>query len=48
MSASANPILTHHALLVAWGQFAHSIGLVQELAAVGFVSGYVSDPDKRE
>lgn len=34
MSASANPILTHHALLVAWGQFAHSIGLIQELAAV--------------
>lgn len=34
MSPSERPTLTHHAMLVAWGQFAHSIGLIQKLEAV--------------
>lgn len=34
MSHSENNELTHHAMLVAWGQFAQSIGLIQAVEAV--------------
>ncbi len=34
MSPSETPTLTHHAMLVAWGQFAQCIGLIQKLEAV--------------
>jgi hypothetical protein len=34
MSHSENNALTHHAMLVAWGQFAQSIGLIQAVEAV--------------
>ena len=26
--------LTHHAMLIAWGEFAHSVGLIQEIESV--------------
>lgn len=31
MSHSANDELTHHAMLVVWGQYAQSVGLIQEV-----------------
>jgi hypothetical protein len=34
MSHSENDELTHHAMLVAWGQFAQSIGLIDAVEAV--------------
>ena len=34
MSSSETPTLTHHAMLVAWGQFAHTLGLIPQLEAV--------------
>jgi len=34
MSQTEEATLTHHAMLVAWGQFAHCIGLVKAIEAV--------------
>ncbi|MSP14736.1 MAG: hypothetical protein EXR62_17480 [Chloroflexi bacterium] len=34
MSENEETTLTHHAMLVAWGQYAHGIGLVEGLAAI--------------
>ena len=34
MSENAETTLTHHAMLVAWGQYAHGIGLVSALETV--------------
>lgn len=34
MSSSETPTLTHHAMLVVWGQFAQCIGLIPKLEAV--------------
>jgi hypothetical protein len=34
MSHSENDELTHHAMLVAWGEYAQSIGLIQEIESV--------------
>ena len=34
MSIIEEPTLTHHAMLVAWGQYAHCIGLIKGLEAV--------------
>ena len=34
MSENDVPQLTHHALLIAWGQFAQCIGLTEQLSAV--------------
>lgn len=34
MSHSKNDELTHHAMLVAWGEYAQSIGLIQEIESV--------------
>jgi hypothetical protein len=34
MSQSEESILTHHAMLVAWGQYAHCIGLIQAIEAI--------------
>jgi hypothetical protein len=31
MSSTEDTILTHHAMLVAWGQYAHCIGLIREI-----------------
>jgi len=36
MSITAEPTLTHHAMLVAWGQYAHCLGLVTAIEAVPF------------
>jgi hypothetical protein len=34
MSITAEPTLTHHAMLVAWGQYAHCLGLVTAIEAI--------------
>ncbi len=34
MSKTEETTLTHHAMLVAWGQFGHCIGLIQKLMQV--------------
>jgi hypothetical protein len=34
VSDSETNELTHHAMLVAWGEFAHSVGLIQEIESV--------------
>ena len=34
MSEKQPDILTHHAMLVAWGQFAQSIGMIRAMKAV--------------
>jgi hypothetical protein len=34
MSDEDAPQLTHHAMLIAWGQFAHCLGLVEQLEAI--------------
>lgn len=36
MSITAEPTLTHHAMLVAWGQYAHCLGLIPALEAIPF------------
>ena len=34
MSELSEMTLTHHAMLVAWGQYAHCIGLIQAIEAI--------------
>lgn len=34
MSENEAPLLTHHAMLIAWGQFAQCLGLVKQIEAV--------------
>ena len=34
MSDQSGPQLTHHAMLIAWGQFAHCLGVIEQLEAV--------------
>jgi len=46
MSDNENNTLTHHAMLVAWGQFAQSIGLIDVVEAVPLHQKAV-DTDRR-
>ena len=38
MSENQPDTITHHAMLVAWGQFGQSIGLIQAIEAVAAAS----------
>jgi hypothetical protein len=48
MSQHDADTLTHHAMLVVWGQFAQAIGLVDEIQAVSIYQKTVTHSPQRK